>query len=338
MKEKTSDKSFANEKPMKRILDILTERSEKPLELARKELLAMNIESQKGRRALEYYAINLNDVTHPGILSLASEAVGGKPDETMLMQVVVLLLTAAMDIHDDIIDQTKMKNGKPTVFGKFGKDTALLIGDAILMRGLILFCKYGENLPLKTMRLVSETIQNTFFEVGNAHLLETELKRKMDIIPTEYMRIIEKKASNIEALTRIGAIIGKGSRKEIEALGKYGKILGILITLREEFVDVFEPEELRNRMKNGCLPIPILYAFQDPQIKEKILNAISKRRISRKTTEEIVDMIFESKDVEELREIMKRLSNEASRTLLQAPKIRVRNLLDLLIRSTLEDL
>jgi len=317
---------------------MLKERSKRSITLAQNELLTISLESQKGRQALKHYAINWDDVAHPGILSLSCEAVGGKPYDATQMQVILLLLTAAIDIFDDIIDQTRVKNGKPTVLGAFGKDVSVLIGNAILMRGFFLLCEYCKSLPHKISSSLISTIQSTFFEVGDAHLLETEIKKKLDITPSKYLHIIEKKASNIEAITRVGAIIGKASQEQLGILGEYGRILGTLITLREEFIDIFEPEELINRSNNECLPLPILYAFQDSQTKKKILKILLGKRLSPRGTNEIVDIVFKSKDVAKLRAYMKELSQKASLLLSELPQKHLIPLLELIIYSTLEDL
>ncbi|MCK4482789.1 polyprenyl synthetase family protein [Candidatus Bathyarchaeota archaeon] len=337
MKQK-SVKTDSREKLMGKVLEIFRERSTKPLDLARKEILEMNIESQKAREALKYYTKNWDDITHPGILSIACEAVGGNPVDAIPIQVVMLLLAAAIDIHDDIIDQSKIKNGKPTIFGKFGKDMALLVGDALLMKSFTLLYKCEEKFPQKTVSALFDTIENTLFEMGNAHLLEINFKGRLDVIPDEYLKVIEKKAANVEAQTRIGAIIGRSTKNEIEALGKYGRILGILITLREEFIDVFEPEELHNRMKNECLPLPILYAFQNPRVKKKILKKLAKGKISENTADEIVEIVLSSKEVQKLRGIMEKISEEALDFVYQSPELYIKPMLTLLLRATLEDL
>lgn len=337
MKQK-SVKTDSREKLMGKVLEIFRERSTKPLDLARKEILEMNIESQKAREALKYYTKNWDDITHPGILSIACEAVGGNPVDAIPIQVVMLLLAAAIDIHDDIIDQSKIKNGKPTIFGKFGKDMALLVGDALLTKSFTLLYKCEEKFPQKTVSALFDTIENTLFEMGNAHLLEINFKGRLDVIPDEYLKVIEKKAANVEAQTRIGAIIGKSTKNEIEALGKYGRILGVLITLREEFIDVFEPEELHNRMKNECLPLPILYAFQNPRVKKKILKKLAKGKISENTADEIVEIVLSSKEVQKLKGIMQKISEEALDIVYQSPELHTKPMLTLLLRATLEDL
>ena len=74
-------------------------------------------------------------LTRPALFSLVCEAVGGDPDITMPIAISITLISGAIDIHDDIIDQSKTKGDQPTVFGKFGKDIALLVGDALMFKG-----------------------------------------------------------------------------------------------------------------------------------------------------------------------------------------------------------
>jgi geranylgeranyl pyrophosphate synthase len=323
---------------MREALRMLRERSRKPIKLAQAELLAIGIESQKGRQALRHYATNWDDVVHPGILSMSCEAVGGKPTDVTQIQVVLLLLTAAMDVFDDIIDETSVKNGKSTVFGVFGKDTSLLVGNAMFMKGFFLLGEYCRALPSETSMSVVDAIQSTFFELGDAHLLETEIKRKLDITPSEYLTIMKKKGSNIEAMTRVGAIIGKASRKQLDILGQYGRILGTLITLREEFIDIFEPDELVNRFNNELLPLPMMYAFQDSHTKEGILKTLSRKKLSPQVANEIADVVLESKGVAKLKVYMKRLSQNALTLLSELPQKHLIPELGLIVDSTLEDL
>jgi geranylgeranyl pyrophosphate synthase len=328
----------SQKKLVKEALQMLRERSKKSIKLAQNELLTINIKSLRGRQALEHYARNWDDVVHPGILSMACEATGGKTTDVTQMQVILLLLTAAMDVFDDIIDETTVKNGKSTIFGVFGKDISLLIGNAMFMKGFFLLSRYCKALPPEVSSSVVDAIQSTFFELGDAHLLETEIKRKLDITPSEYMPIIKKKGSNIEAMTRVGAIIGKASRKQLDILGEYGRILGTLITLREEFIDIFEPDELINRFNNKFLPLPMVYAFQDSQAKEDILKTLSGKKLSPRAANKIADVVFESKGVAKLKAYMKTLSRDALTLLYELPQKYLIPKLELIVDSTLEDL
>jgi geranylgeranyl pyrophosphate synthase len=292
-------------KIMVQVLDLLQEKSKGALEKAKKGILNEKIESRRARKALEYYVENWDDTTHPGILALTCEAVGGSIKKAEPMQIVMLYLTAAMDLHDDLIDQSEVKGGKFTVFGKYGKDITLLLGNAMMVKGFALLCDSSVGLPPNTLEVVSRIIKEDFFELGNANLLEIELKGKLDVSPKHYLEILEKKASSISVHAKIGAIVGNGSSDEIMALAKYGRNLGILIAIREEFVDIFETDELKCRMKNEILPLPLLYTFKNPQTRSKILDIISKQKLSKEGALEIVEYVFQNGNIKELRRYIK---------------------------------
>jgi geranylgeranyl pyrophosphate synthase len=332
-----SSQESAGRKLMEKILAKLAKRSERSLCLARKEIMRIKVENQNGRDALEYYAADWNDYTHPGILSVACEAVGGKHADSLPMEIIILLLTAGMDIHDDIIDETETKNGRLTVYGKFGKDVALLTGDAFLLRGFISLCELMQNHPTTMVKPILSAIQDTLTQVGNAHLIESKLRTEPKAKLDEYMQMAEEKGANIELLMKVGTIIGKGSPKEVRALGEFGRILGLLITLREEFIDTFEPEELRNKMRKRCLPVPILYALEDTQSAKEIFDIMTRQKISIEGAKKVVDLVFESKHVKALLHNMKTLSEEAV-LVLSKTSVRQKAFLQLLVKAALEDL
>ncbi|MGA2768118.1 MAG: polyprenyl synthetase family protein [Candidatus Bathyarchaeia archaeon] len=320
------------------VMEELQERSNRGLEFAKKTMLAERIEYEKLRKALEHYVKNWNDFTHPGLFSLACEAVGGRPDNAVQVQAAIALLAAAFDIHDDIIDGSEQKHAVPTVFGKYGKDIALLLGNAFLIKGFALFCVSTEALAQKDARKVIEALQASLFELGNAHAMELNLKGRIDAEPAEYMRVVEMKASGIEADMWIGAKVGGGADKEVEALTKYGRNLGTLATLREEFVDVFEVEELNQRIRGGYLPIPILYAMQNEETKERLNKLIAKGKATRSDTDDIVGTVFDDKEVIKLRKVMADLVNESVHLTSSIRNRKLRTQLANLASSTIEDL
>jgi len=320
------------------MVETLKKRSEKGLELARKTILAEKIECKKLREALEYYTVNWADFTHAGLFSTACEVVGGDSDRGAQVQAAISMIAAAFDIHDDIIDKSEIKRGKPTVFGKFGKDMALLLGNAFLIESFTLLGKSIRKLPQSKMKEIFETLKKSLFELGNAHALELDLKGRVDIAPEQYMKILKMKAASVEADMRIGAIIGGGTNSEVEALTRYGRILGVLSTLREEFIDVFEIDELSHRVHNECLPIPVLYAMQDKKSKESIRRLLAKEQVTSEDIDELLDIVFEAKSVRKLKKTMEDFVQEA---LYLIPKIKSKKSSELLRNlavSTLEDL
>ena len=329
--------SRKHKKTSEMLLEMLKKKSKKGLEFARRTILAEKIECEEIREALEYYTSNWKNFTHPGLFSIACGAVGGNPDKAVEVQAAMSMLAAAFDIHDDVIDESKVKHGKPTVFGKFGKDIALLLGNAFLVKGFTLLGESIRELPQNKMKEVFETLKKSLFELGNAHALELNLKRRTDVVPEEHMQILEMKAASVEADMRIGAIIGGGTKSEVEALTSYGRILGTLATLREEFIDVFEIQELRQRVQNECLPIPILYALRNEDSR-RIQKILLRKRMTNKDVNKLLDIVFETREVKKLKRKMKILIRNALRLVSRIKNQAIRTLLRKLVTAALEDL
>jgi geranylgeranyl pyrophosphate synthase len=322
----------------KSIIEELGKRSQGCQEFVRKSLLSEKIEHRELRQALEHYFSYWNDFTHPGIFSIACEAVGGDPAKQIEAQAAMAMLAAAFDIHDDIVDGSKTKHGYPTVFGKYGKDISLLLGNAFIIDGFTLMGKVASTMPHERSSEIFSVLKTSFFEVGNAHASELCLRGRLDASPEEYMKILEEKAASIEADMHVAALLGGGSFKEIEALARYGRILGTLATLREEFIDIFDKEELNQRIKAEAFPIPVLYAFHDKESREKIENIIDKGELKSKDVDRLLDIVLDSKPVAKLRMQMRDIVTRAGEQITDVRNEATVALLRRIAAGTLEDL
>ena len=316
----------------------LKKRSKKGLELAKQILLSEKMEYPKLREALEHYLLNWDEFTHPGFFSVACETVGGNPDDSLSTQAAIAMLTAAFDVHDDIIDRSAAKNEKPTVYGKFGIEIALLLGNAFLIEGLELFAKSTVEFPKEKQESMLENLKNLLFDVGNAHALEVGYKKSKSISPSNYLKITEMKAASIEADMYVGALFGGGNETEVQILAKVGRILGILATLRDDLIDIFDVEELRQRISVQDLPLPIVFALEDKKAKGKILDALSKPCVTEKQVVTLVESTLHAEPVVRLREHMQQLIGEGLSLLNRLPKTKLQSELQALLEFMLEDL
>jgi len=327
-----------NERLAEKALKILCERSAKARELTKKAILKEKM-SKKAVEALKYYVKKWNDTTRPGVLSLACEAVGGSSEEIIPLQVALLSIAGWMDIHDDIIDKSATKNSEQTLYGKFGEETALLLGDAFLVKSFNQLCNAIENLPNDRKSLIINTAKDFLFEVIDAHIIETKLKNdKWNVRPEQYLHVLEKKAADIEGHMRIGAIFGGGSSQEIEVLSNYGRNLGVLLAVRSDFIDVFEPSELASRVKYECLPLPILYALQSNIHMKKIRRILLDWNINKNNVDELIEIIYDTVGMYQLRALLKELKNEAIIALNRLRENQAKKDLQLLISAMIEDL
>jgi geranylgeranyl pyrophosphate synthase len=214
--------------------------------------------------------------------------VGGDPKTTVPCGASLILLSKAIGIHDDMIDNLKVRNKRLTFFGKFGKEIALILSDVLLFKGFTLIRKTFEiGVPQKSVIEILETINCVWFEQAESEILELKSRKQINVSLKECLAKIKMRASEFEAMTRIGGILGGGSKKEIEALGNYGRLLGTSSLLRDELIDMLEFDTLRRRIRNESLPLPLVYALQNTKFRSEIISLISKHKLSRNDMQRI---------------------------------------------------
>ena len=118
------------------------------------------------------------------------------------------------------------------------------------------------------------------------------------------MDVIELKAVVPEVNMKIGAVLGNGSAESVEALGHFGKAFGIVSTVAEEFMDVLEFEEMRNRLRNDYPPMPFVCALQDPKLKAQVLS-LKEELLTEKRFEALKTLILNSPETIKLEKDMR---------------------------------
>ena len=315
---------------------LLWEKGQKALEQANQAVTKEKVGSSQIQAALEYFMSSWQDVGHSALLALACEAVGGKPESTEQIAVAYVLLSGGADIHDDIIDESLYKYSKPTVLGKFGKDIAILAGDALLFKGFMTLYTACEALPENQKQKVIKLTQDAFFKISTAEEKESSLKGKFDVsVANDFLDLVELKAAVGEISGEIGAIVGGAKLAEAAALGHFGKTLGALLTIRDEFIDVFDFAELKNRAENEFLPLPILLTLKDADKADELKN-LFKGNLTRVKQKRVVELVINSKETSELKRQMCEMAKEEMRRL-TAYNLGNTTFM-LLLKSTLEDL
>lgn len=277
------------------------------LEIARQTILneISAIESTKVREALRYFITDYwHDLARPTLLSVCCEAVGGISRLTVPFTVSLSVLSGGIDIHDDIIDQSKRKHGRLTVYGRYGKEIALLVADALLFKGFFLLNEACARIPAKKAQKIMKIVNWSFYELGDAEALELELRGHCNVTSEQYLRIIEKKAADVEAHARIGALLGNATIVEENSLARYGRLLGMIIIIRDDIEDSLDTQEIKHRLEKEHMPLPLVYAF------EVIRDGNLQRILSDKMLENFQKDI--EKGIEQSNNILKELVNKSS--------------------------
>lgn len=286
-----------------RALEIISLQGKGALDEACRTILDFDYGDETVNAAARYYArATLARVLpiFPALLWLSCKAVGGSPEKTNSLAPPLMIITASGDIHDDVIDRSKRKCRRKTVFGRYGREVAILVGDAFLMQGLAILNR-SQDLSLQQKQTLFDLTEKSLFESIRAELAETRLWKKRDVTPQEYFEVIKLKGSVAELVCRIGGVVGCADEKALAEISRFGRVIGVLSSVKDEFMDMQNLPELRHRVKYELPPYPVIYASQNPLIKKKIEPAFKRREPLKKDLQSMAETVLKSEEVKKLK-------------------------------------
>lgn len=313
---------------------LLEERGSETLKKVQEAVLEDEIESKDICEALKHFlSYRHGFLVRPMLISVGCEAIGGKTDLVPNVATSLVLMSAGMDIHDDIIDNQKKQESRRTVYGRFGQNVALLTGDALLFKGLTKWHTLAEKLQPQAFKQLTQMLNEAFFEVGDGEALELAFAGRLDVKPERYLAMVRKKAADIDLLLRIGAFLGGGTGEQADSLGRIGRSLGMLWVLNDDVNDIFDEEEMKRRFNSGCVPLPLLYASNKKETKAKLRSILKNRRINKKEALVIREFVMETGG---LGTAKKKMNNIASNMLREIKRVPVSEKLTLLAETCLD--
>jgi geranylgeranyl pyrophosphate synthase len=247
--------------------------------------------------ALHYFvkvSTKKNLPVFPALLALSSEAVGKSFENSVDVGASLVLIAWAADIHDDIIDRSEVKYGKKTVYGKYGSEVALLAGDALLAQGYNVLYNACIHLSEQQRSSILGMVTSALFEISQGEAKEVALRKKEKLSPQEILGLLRLKAVVPALNCKIGSTLADADEKIVKILGNYGEAFGIVSLMIEEYIDLLDYDELRSRVKNEYLPLPIIYSFQDSAIKNEIDGVLYKNQFNEKDHETLVKTVIGS--------------------------------------------
>ena len=190
---------------------------------------------------------------------LAAKACGDITETTINSAVLLELLHTATLLHDDVVDDTLERRGKPSINAAYGNKVAVLVGDYFLSTALIMA------MNTSSMQLVS-IVSNTGRDLSEGEIFQLESTRARFFTEERYYDIIFRKtASLFSACCQIGAITGNDNAAEKGELFKeYGHHIGMAFQIKDDIFDYFEDKigkPTGNDLREGKVTLPLLYAL-----------------------------------------------------------------------------
>jgi octaprenyl-diphosphate synthase len=200
----------------------------------------------------------------PAMVSLSARAVNPEPDAERLCAIAasVELVHMATLIHDDVVDNTATRRGKPTANAVFGNGVAVLTGDFLLARSMRILAVDGD---LAIIRLVSDMT----IEMSEGEVMEILATGNPKVTREHYFEILRKKtAVFVEGCCRAGALLAGGTEAEIQALAEYGYRLGMAFQIADDLLDYTGDPSVTGKpvgsdLRDGRATLPFLLALNE---------------------------------------------------------------------------
>jgi len=259
------------------------------------------VKNPKLKEVIEDIKKYWKDSTRPALTSFSCEAVGGNLDIAENAGLMFTLASCGFGLHDDILDRSSHKHLRMTILGLHGIDCALLAGDLFIFKSWTVgseMIRSGVD-PLRVAD-VMKAYGNLSVEICEAELMDTLCRRKLDLDIEYYKKMLKQEMAEMEACSRIGAMLGNGMPKEIEALSNFGRQFGFISRLGDDMEDCLNVKgDLLHRIKYESVPLPLLYAAKSSSERySKIRNIIKKKNIGPLDAESVVEFCFESEAFE----------------------------------------
>ncbi len=206
---------------------------------------------------------------------------------------VIELIHTATLIHDDVVDDSKRRRGFFSINAIWKNKIAVLVGDFLLSRGMILCI---ENKDYEHLDIISESVK----KMSEGELLQIEKTRSLDIDEIVYFEIIKKKtASLISSCCKIAAVSVTKQKKIIESVSRIGENIGIAFQIKDDLFDYGKRKIGKPRgidIKEKKLTLPLIYTLNevDKSKRKWLINSIKKHNKDKSRIKEIISLVKET--------------------------------------------
>ena len=223
---------------------------------------------------------------------------------------VIELIHTATLVHDDVVDSSNMRRGFFSINALWKNKIAVLVGDFLLSKGMLLCI---DNNDFDLLKLISKSVK----DMSQGELLQIEKARRMDIDEDIYFEIVRKKtASLISSCCALGASASNVSENKIVQLANFGEKIGIAFQLKDDLFDygnkkVGKPTGID--IKEKKLTLPIIFSLNNSSKSKKrwLINCIKNHNNDKKVVQEVIKYVKESGGIEYTISKLKLFQNEA---------------------------
>jgi len=282
---------------------------------------------------LAHYLIESGGKRLRPMLTIASASMFANDDKNSLKNAThfaaaVEFMHNATLLHDDVVDESKMRRGKPAARMIWGNQASVLVGDFLLGQAFLMMV---ETRDLDALNILSTAA--TIIAEGEVF----QLSKTSDLATTkeEYDLVIRSKTATLfEAATKVGAMAGGATNEQCEALGEYGTELGRAFQLVDDALDYGGLSKSMGKntgddLREGKMTLPIIIALQKSNETEKalIISALGNQDLEPEIVEKVIALLAKKDALKETLTEAKKCVSNAKAALKKLPKSEMRELL-----------
>ncbi|MGC9517411.1 MAG: short chain isoprenyl diphosphate synthase IdsA [Methanomicrobiales archaeon] len=234
------------------------------------------IDPKSLRKASEHLIKAGGKKLRPSLVVLSCEAVGGSPKNALKTAAAMELIHTFSLIHDDIMDKDELRRGEPSVHVLWGEPMAILAGDTIFSKAFDAILETEiEGISSGHVLNALKVVVDSCIKICEGQACDMGFEEKLDVREDEYLNMIYKKtAALIAAATRSGAILGDGTKEQIEALSEYGRLIGMAFQIQDDYLDVVSDAEeigkpVGSDIVEGKMTLMVVHAIANASSEDK---------------------------------------------------------------------
>lgn len=243
-------------------------------------------------RIMHYIVQRKGKQMRPMFVFLTAKMFGEVKDSTYTAASMIELLHTATLVHDDVVDDAHERRGFFSINALWKNKIAVLVGDFLLSKGLLIAV---ENEEFDLLKIMSKSVR----DMSEGELLQIEKARKLDIEEAVYYEIIRKKtASLIATACAAGVSSSKAGEEWVQKAHRLGELIGMAFQIKDDLFDYGEEEIGKPRgidIKERKMTLPIIYTLthSNSSVKSFITNTIKNDNTNQKKVKEVIRLVHE---------------------------------------------
>tara|TARA_R110002124_G_scaffold87407_1_gene225110 strand:+ start:145694 stop:146671 length:978 start_codon:yes stop_codon:yes gene_type:complete len=260
---------------------------------------------------------------------------GNVNDRTYRGASVIELIHTATLVHDDVVDDSNRRRGFFSINALWKNKIAVLVGDYLLSRGLLLSI---DNNDFDLLKIISVAVR----EMSEGELLQIEKARNLDITEEIYFEIIRQKtATLIAACCAMGAQSVNAPVEKVENMRKFGELIGIAFQIKDDLFDYGDTQIGKPTgidIKEQKMTLPLIYALNNASEKDKrwLINSVKNHNKNKKRVKEVIDFVKTNGGLEYAVAQMKDYQQQALSLLQEYPETPYKESLELMVNYVID--